>query len=78
MTIKINLNDFDKIKSFTTDVCKFESDVDVFKDSNKNVYDAKSLLSLYSIDLSKPIMVRIISKNSDEIERFKRTMQKYT
>lgn len=56
-TVKINLNSIDKVKSFVNDVTKFDSDFDLV--SGRYVIDAKSIMGIFSLDISKPIDLNI-------------------
>ena len=51
-TVKISLNSIDKVKSFVNDITKFDVDFDL-------VIDAKSIMGIFSLDLSKPIDLNI-------------------
>ena len=73
--IKINLNKIEDVMKFYTLVNTFSSDIDVV--SGSTVIDAKSLLGLYSLDLSKDINVRIISDNVEEKRRFDSEMEAF-
>ncbi len=65
-TVKISLNSIDKVKSFVNDVTKFDTDFDLV--SGRYVIDAKSIMGIFSLDLSKPIDLSIHSDNdADEI-----------
>jgi phosphocarrier protein HPr len=65
-TVKISLNSIDKVKSFVNDITKFDSDFDLV--SGRYVIDAKSIMGIFSLDLSKPIDLNIHSeKNIDDI-----------
>lgn len=65
-TVKISLNSIDKVKSFVNDVTKFDSDFDLV--SGRYVIDAKSIMGIFSLDLSKPIDLSIHNDNhADEI-----------
>lgn len=65
-TIKISLNSFDKVKSFVNDITKFDSDFDLV--SGRYVIDAKSIMGIFSLDLSKPIDLNIhADENLDTI-----------
>ena len=50
-TVKISLNSIDKVKSFVNDITKFDVDFDLI--------DAKSIMGIFSLDLSKPIDLNI-------------------
>lgn len=65
-TVKISLNSIDKVKSFVNEITKFDSDFDLI--SGRYVIDAKSIMGIFSLDLSKPIELSIHSDdNVDEI-----------
>ena len=50
-TVKISLNSIDKVKSFVNDITKFDNDFDLV--SGRYVIDAKSIMGIFSLDLSK-------------------------
>ncbi len=56
-TVHIQLNSIDKVKSFVNDITKFDSDFDLV--SGRYVIDAKSIMGIFSLDLSKPIDLNI-------------------
>ena len=65
-TVKINLNSIDAVKSFVNAVTKFDSDFDLV--SGRYVIDAKSIMGIFSLDLSKPIDLNIhAADNIDDI-----------
>ena len=65
-TVKISLNSIDKVKAFVNDVTKFNTDFDLV--SGRYVIDAKSIMGIFSLDLSKPIDLAIHAEaNKDEI-----------
>ena len=57
VTVKISLNSIDKAKSFVNDLTKFDSDFDLV--SGRYVIDAKSIMGIFSLYLSKPIDLNI-------------------
>ena len=63
-TVQISLNSIDKVKSFVNDVTKFDCDFDLV--SGRYVIDAKSIMGIFSLDLSKPIDLNIHAENSSE------------
>lgn len=66
VTVKISLNSIDKVKSFVNDLTKFDSDFDLV--SGRYVIDAKSIMGIFSLDLSKPINLNIHEeKNLDTV-----------
>lgn len=56
-TLQISLNSIDKVKSFVNDISKFDFDFDLV--SGRYVIDAKSIMGIFSLDLSKPITLNI-------------------
>ncbi len=56
-TLNILLNSMNDVRIFVNIVNKYEFDVDLA--SGRYVVDAKSILGIYSLDLSKPIAVNI-------------------
>ncbi len=56
-SVKITLNSMDKVKAFVNEVTKFDSDFDLV--SGRYVIDAKSIMGIFSLDLSKPIELNI-------------------
>ena len=56
-TVMISLNSIDKVKSFVNDISKFNFDFDLV--SGRYVIDAKSIMGIFSLDLSKPIELNI-------------------
>ena len=56
-TVKISLNSIDKVKSFVNEITKFDYDFDLV--SGRYVIDAKSIMGIFSLDLSKAIDLNI-------------------
>ena len=65
-TVMISLNSIDKVKSFVNDISRFDYDFDLV--SGRYVIDAKSIMGIFSLDLSKPIELNIHAEESaDEV-----------
>ncbi len=64
-TVSICLDSIDKVKSFVNEITKFDSDFDLI--SGRYVIDAKSIMGIFSLDLSKPIELSIHTDNADDI-----------
>ncbi len=65
-TVQISLNSIDKVKSFVNDINKFDYDFDLV--SGRYVIDAKSIMGIFSLDLSKPIDLNIhVEENVDAV-----------
>ena len=52
-TVQISLNSIGKVKSFVNAITQFDFDFDLI--SGRYVIDAKSIMGIFSLDLSKPI-----------------------
>ena len=65
-TIKVSLNSIDKVKTFVNDINRFDFDFDLV--SGRYVIDAKSIMGIFSLDLSRPIDLAIHNEEGiDEI-----------
>lgn len=62
-TVTISLGSIDKVKSFVNDITKFDSDFDLV--SGRYVIDAKSIMGIFSLDLSKPIELNIHGESEE-------------
>ena len=56
-SVKISLNSIDKVKSFVNDIAKFDAEFDLV--SGRYVIDAKSIMGIFSLDISQPIDLHI-------------------
>lgn len=65
-TVQISLNSIDKVKSFVNEITKYDNDFDLV--SGRYVIDAKSIMGIFSLDLSKPVDLNIhADSNLDDI-----------
>ena len=65
-TVQISLNSIDKVKSFVNTISQYDYDFDLI--SGRYVIDAKSIMGIFSLDLSKPIDLSIYTDtNVDEV-----------
>ena len=62
-TLQISLNSIDKVKNFVNSISKFDFDFDLV--SGRYVIDAKSIMGIFSPDLSKPIDLNIHSEGTE-------------
>ena len=73
-TFEILLSSINDIKVFVNIVNKYEFDVDLT--SGRYVVDAKSIMGIFSLDLSKPIKIDVHSDDADAfIEEIKNYIQ---
>ena len=71
-TVQISLNSIDKVKSFVNDITKFDYDFDLV--SGRYAVDAKSIMGIFSLDLSKPIE---LDAHTDDAEEFFKEIEKF-
>ena len=65
-SIEVTLNSIDKVKNFVNTISKFNSDFDLV--SGRYVIDGKSIMGIFSLDLSKPIRLDIHNdQEADEV-----------
>ena len=64
-SIKISLQMAQNVKEFVKIVQDYPYEIDL--KSDKYVVDAKSILGIFSLDLSKPLVVEIHSDNCDDL-----------
>ena len=62
-TIKVSLNSIDKVKTFVNEIIKYDFDFDLV--SGRYVIDAKSIMGIFSLDISKPIDLNIYADDAE-------------
>ncbi len=71
-TFNLLLSSINDVKDFVNTVSKYDFDVDLT--SGRYVVDAKSIMGIFSLDLSKPIKVEVHDDNCEpflnDVERF--------
>lgn len=73
-TVQISLNSIDKVKSFVNEITKYDNDFDLV--SGRYVIDAKSIMGIFSLDLSKPIDLNVHAEGSN-LENVLETLKPY-
>ena len=71
-SVQISLNSIEKVKSFVNAIARFEADFDLV--SGRYVIDAKSIMGIFSLDLSKPITLNI---HADDTTAILETLKPY-
>lgn len=65
-SVQISLNTINKVKAFVKDITKFDYDFSLV--SERYVINAKSIMGILSLDLTKPMYLDInISERNDEL-----------
>ncbi len=67
-TVMISLKSIDDVKNFVSEVNKVPYSVDL--SSGRYIVDAKSIMGIFSLDLSHPIKVEIHCENAGEADDF--------
>lgn len=71
---KIRLDSINDVKQFVQTLTQYDDEFELV--SNKYVVDAKSILGIFSIDLSQPVLLRIHAEGekkdciSNEIQKY--------
>lgn len=63
--VNIRLNTVNDVKMFVSEVMKYNCNFDIISD--RYIVDAKSIMGIFSLDLSKPLILRIDSENDRDI-----------
>lgn len=66
--VMVNLSASQQIKEFVNVLSKYSFDMDLR--SGKYLVDAKSILGIFSLDLSKPVELELLTDNEEEINKF--------
>jgi len=75
--LKVKLNEIEKLKEFELIVARCEFDVDAVSTANSRyVIDAKSVMGLLALDLSKPISI-VAYKDDADADRFFEAIKKF-
>jgi len=61
--VNIKLDSIDTVREFVNTVNRFTSDFDLI--SGRYVIDAKSIMGIFSLDLSKPLVLEIHEHNNE-------------
>ena len=72
-TVKISLTSIDKVKTFVNVINRFDAEFDLV--SGRYVIDAKSIMGIFSLDISKPIDLNI--HNADNLDEIMTELKPY-
>ena len=73
VTVKVALSSINDVKNFVNIVSKYDFDIDLISD--RYVVDAKSIMGIFSLDLTKTITVEA---HTDEATAFVDELKPYT
>ena len=66
--VVVRLNSVDRVKEFVNETTKADFDMDLV--SGRYVIDAKSIMGIFSLDLSKDIELHIHEADKNEVDKF--------
>ena len=72
-SVMISLNSIEKVKQFVNIITRYDGDFDL--SSGRYVIDAKSIMGIFSLDLSKPLKLDI--HNDEIIDELKPLIEAY-
>ena len=72
---KVMLNSIDKVKQFVNVTSKV--DEDVFLQSGRYIVDAKSIMGIFSIDLTKPLEMSFEKCSDEERNKYLEKIQEF-
>lgn len=73
--LDVSLNTINKVKKFTNIANKFDCDVDVLQ--GKYIVDGRSIMGIFSLNLTETVTVEIESNDEKEIDRFLKKMEEF-
>lgn len=69
ITVKILIDSVEKVKDFSSIISKENVDCEIIE--GVHIIDAKSIMGIFSIDLTKPIQLDIHSDNREILQKLK-------
>ena len=72
---QILIDSIDKVKAFVNEIARFDCDFDLI--SGRYVIDAKSIMGIFSLDISKPIELDIHVNDEAEAAEIMKALQPY-
>lgn len=75
LEMNISLGTIESVKKFVGRIANFDEDFEII--CGKYIIDAKSILGIFSVDLSKPVLLRI-NADGDKLEEIKEAVKEFT
>ncbi|SHF62704.1 PTS HPr component phosphorylation site [Caldanaerobius fijiensis DSM 17918] len=73
--VNVDLHSIDRVKEFVEITSKYPFELDLI--SGRYVVDAKSIMGIFSLNLSKPIELVIHSDDEAEVAKFMEEIKEY-
>ena len=74
-TVKISLDSIDKVKTFVNDINRFNAEFELV--SGRYIIDAKSIMGIFSLDISRPIDLNIHNAEQDQLDEIMEALKPY-
>ncbi|MBR4590370.1 MAG: HPr family phosphocarrier protein [Bacteroidaceae bacterium] len=74
-TFNISINTIDKVKRFVNLTNRCEADVDII--SGRLLVDAKSIMGIFSMDLTRPMTLIVHESNIEKLEEYKKLFEEF-
>lgn len=74
-SVQIKLNSIEKVKNFINLASRQEEEMDLV--SGRYIIDAKSIMGIFSLDLSKTIQLNIHSDNINDVNKFTDSIKEF-
>ena len=74
-TVQISLNSIGKVKSFVNAITQFDFDFDLI--SGRYVIDAKSIMGIFSLDLTKPLSLSFEKCSDEEVQNYMSSIHEF-
>ena len=71
----ISLPSIESVHKFHKAICKINCDVDLVTQNMRYTIDAKSIMGIFSLDLSKPVILKVYSDEPKVISKVKDILQ---
>lgn len=76
ITRKVKVDTIEKVKNFTNEIGKLEASADLGSIDRRYTVDAKSILGVFSLDLSRPMRL-VIYDDEKNIGEYEELLKKY-
>ena len=63
----VNINTVEKVKAFANKMLKIDCECDLVSESRRYVIDAKSIMGIFSLDISKNLILHIHADENDPV-----------
>lgn len=74
LEMNISLGTIESVKKFVGKIAGFDENFEII--CGKYIIDAKSILGIFSVDLSKPVLLRI-NAEGDKLEEIKKAVKEF-